>query len=81
MDGWCESILVAVWTNIGQPADQYRLLFPSSPSPFLPPRREMPPCAVEKGRVIPLLWLACLSLLPAMTGILDDVTLSFLLCV
>ena len=37
----------------------------------------MPPCAVEKGSIEPLLQLACLSLLPAMTGILDDVTLSF----
>ena len=38
----------------------------------------MPPCAVEKGRGgIPLLQLTCLGLLPAMTGISDDVTLSF----
>ncbi len=37
----------------------------------------MPPCAVEKGSIEPLLQLTCLGLLPAMTGISDDVTLSF----
>ena len=40
----------------------------------------MPPCAVEKGEV-PLLWIACLGLLPAMMGISDGVTLSFALCI
>lgn len=36
----------------------------------------MPPCTVEKGEV-PLLWIACLGLLPTMKGISDSVTLSF----
>ena len=36
----------------------------------------MPPRAVEKGEV-PLLWIACLGLLPAMMGISAGVTLSF----
>ena len=36
----------------------------------------MPACAVEK-REVPLLWIACLGLLPAMMGISGGVTLSF----
>ena len=37
----------------------------------------MSPCTVEKGGVVPLFQLTCLSLHPAMMGILDDVTLFF----
>ena len=39
-------------SNIGQCADLYRSLFPSSASPFLHPRSELPPCAVENGGVV-----------------------------
>ena len=71
-----EPVVVGELTNSGSLTDQYRLIFPSLASPFLPPRREMPPRAVEKGEV-PLLWIACLGLLPAMMGISAGVTLSF----
>ena len=41
--------MVGALTNSGSLTDQYRLIFPSLASPFLPPRREMPACTVEKG--------------------------------
>lgn len=71
-----EPVVVRFLTNSGSLTDQYRLIFPSSASPFLHPRSKMPPCTVEKGEV-PLLWIACLGLLPTMKGISDSVTLSF----
>ena len=41
--------MVGALTNSGSLTDQYRLIFPSLASPFLPPRREMPPCGGREG--------------------------------
>ena len=65
--GWYEPLLVRVRTSSGSLTDQYRLIFHSLASPFLPPRREMPACGGREGGVA-LLQLTCLSLHPAMTG-------------
>ena len=49
-----EPVVVGALTNSGSLTDQYKLIFPSLAFPFLPPRREMPPCGGREGGGTPL---------------------------
>ena len=78
--GWYEPLLVRERISSGSLTDQYRLIFPSSASPFLPPRREMPPCGGREGGGAPPLD-CLLGSSPRHDGDFGWRNVVFLLCV
>ena len=75
-----EPVVVGALTNSGSLTDQYRLIFPSSASPFLHPRSEMPPCGGREGGGTPPLD-CLLGSSPRHDGDFGWRNVVFLLCV